>query len=288
MCDVLDNITDVNIVDHRTASESIVIICLHKKLRKKIVLKCYYNSLMLEAEKDIIFKLKKLFKQNHHIPQYLFYKECDYTYFIDNVSYKSLKRKITVSNVQRIDTKNFSETNPKIRMFAYEYMEGDILKNEIVHMNDDSLRKVLFGVLYTLFLFDKHSIMHNDLHLGNVMLIKNKANSLYTYDGFYQFSTTMCPVIYDYDQSNILSAKKSVINPFTKKGGWLCDRHDICDKFIKHKDIRTFLTNVHNITKNTTKFRLTNVYINEIQKKEIDVNILHHMYFKNAFSRSSR
>lgn len=54
--------------------------------------------------------------------------------------------------------------------------------NKQGNITDQDLAQVFFQILYTLWIFEKNGIYHNDIHASNVLIIKNPLNREFIYD----------------------------------------------------------------------------------------------------------
>lgn len=98
---------------------------------------------------------------------------------------------------------------------------------------------IMFQVLYALAVLEKHKLLHNDLHTGNIRLerLSNPVNLCFDANGTtYQFNTKYIIYIYDWD---LAYCKELGNNP--KLSPPMRDLHMRANTFIPRNDLRLFL-----------------------------------------------
>ena len=181
----------------------------------------YIESLI--TERDIYMELYKLVKYNvtpnilcKIVSAELFNFETNFVDKLNEPLKLKFKKQITSitakldlnSNYFKWDKTHIIMTQPG----------GTSFKDSFSGLTKKNKEKVLFQVLYTLYVFEKLEISHGDLHHGNIFIIEVPEMELcYLIDGEkYIFTTTYIVKIYDFDHSiickdtNIKYNKKNV------------------------------------------------------------------------------
>ena len=112
---------------------------------------------------------------------------------------------------------------------GYSYTLSEFIANNET-INTEVI-KVFYQIIYILYVFERYKIVHNDLHLGNIMIIRYKKPIYINYcinDVNYYFETYYKVIVFDFDRSfnekigkNVIleNLNKTVISPpdkFTK------------------------------------------------------------------------
>ena len=174
----------------------------------------------------VVFKIFKNYLQippEHKLPTLgLFYEMSVYEYISENIIHTNLCPYFIdfVASGECID-----ETNPNVeKCFLITEKAGNGTpfgfatslpvyplsdKNFIEQLkleNRDDLKTILVQIYYALAVMERFSIVHNDLHTGNILIMKlpMKINICLGYNNkFANFSTRYIPLIFDWDNSYV-------------------------------------------------------------------------------------
>ncbi len=95
---------------------------------------------------------------------------------------------------------------------------GQTLNETLYNVTAPSRKKIMFQILYTLYVFEKLKISHGDLHSGNIFVQKVEPEvelKYYVDEYLYSFKTKYLVKIYDFDHSTILEQTSLRINGST-------------------------------------------------------------------------
>lgn len=240
-CDINKKLKNIVIKKHDTSSNSIIIFGYDSRLKKKVTLKLFTYTPKAYSESLIYEKISILMKYNKHNVTFLGIGRCKINDMMDRLSRSVFNKDLLKESLNRI----VNPINKSIFYTAYEYIEGNSLYDSLNNLNDSKLSEILFSLIHTLLEYEKNKIMHNDLHIGNILLKKTKNKDKYTYyvgNKKFTFYSKVCPIIYDFDHANILSSKNKVINPNTNKNGVLCIKYNRCSVFKEKKDFYKLLS----------------------------------------------
>lgn len=252
ICKFNVNYNNVIIKSHDSSSKSIVIFSKDNKKKYKITLKLFLdttkrknsNDIKLYTESKIYERIDKLMGNNYHVVDFIERGMCDYNDYINSLYLSDIKDKNSIERSLNRITDKYTKTK-YIYYTAYKYVNGKPLDDIIYYMNDMEISKILFSIIHTLLEFQKNYIMHNDLHLGNILVKETDKKRIYKYkvnnyskEYKYSFTSSKCPIIYDFDHATIIKgSKNNIYNPAMDYSGWLCKRHYRCNIFRKKKDL---------------------------------------------------
>ena len=87
-------------------------------------------------------------------------------------------------------------------MTLYEYFLSPLFKYKSEQAREQIVRHIVFQLIYTLTIFEKNGLQHNDLHLSNIMVDIDETRDNYLYminDKVYDINHTVKPVIIDWN-----------------------------------------------------------------------------------------
>lgn len=183
---------------------------------------------------------------------------------------KSPRQTLTRKKVERMIF-NFTEYLPMTKSIQ-DFMAVDNLsitfsnflngrKNKQVTITDQDLAQVFFQIVYTLWIFKKNEVYHNDIHVSNVLIIKNASNREFIY-GFESSGTPYLAYmkprfivkIFDYDRGY---DEKNVCYPNWRRRGFSpCYRSgtkDFTDCYSPNRkgyDFLRLITSTYSLSKN--------------------------------------
>lgn len=170
-------------IDHTSGDYKIFTAILDKK--KPIIVKIG-NQAKLQAEYDIANNLN--IKKLPNFIKFFCYFKC-------------------LNNLDNIEKNKSicSKTGDEQGIIIMPYYElGQIDKYKWTRVNFDNLKNVLKHVVCSLlYAYEKYGFIHNDTHLGNILLKKSKKQSV-TYNYDIQLPVmSILPIIMDFDRSKI-------------------------------------------------------------------------------------
>jgi hypothetical protein len=91
---------------------------------------------------------------------------------------------------------------------------GKALHTEFTGLTEDNRKKVLFQIIYTLYVFERIHFSHGDLHTNNIFIIDVPETELcyLVDDKIFKFKTTKLVKIYDFDHGTLLKESKIKVN----------------------------------------------------------------------------
>jgi hypothetical protein len=94
---------------------------------------------------------------------------------------------------------------------------GDIFEDIYRALPPEDFKKVMFQILYTLYVFEKIEFSHGDLHSKNIFVLTVPETQLcyFVNNRFYKFKTKKLVKIYDFDHSTICKTTEISINRST-------------------------------------------------------------------------
>ena len=140
-----------------------------------------------------------------------------------SVDFKFNKKDYVINCIAIENIVNKDDINGYSYTLSEFIVNNDKINTEVI--------KVFYQIIYILYVFERYKIVHNDLHLGNIMIIRYKKPIYINYcinDVNYYFETYHKVIIFDFDRSfnekigkNLIleNLNKSVISPpdkFTK------------------------------------------------------------------------
>jgi hypothetical protein len=141
----------------------------------------------------------------------------------------------------------------------HEYLLNLKIPTESLLVSDKFLKNtninkiyiIFFQIFYTLYcLYSKH-LIHNDLHLGNILVEKKPTNYVYEIlEHKIQIKTDICIKIFDFDRS---SCYNNMCQRNFKLDNLLCEYHNQCNGFYYKKDIVYVIINIFRLLYNKLK-----------------------------------
>ena len=292
---ILEHFENFDLLSKNTSSNSIVFSAFLKPIAtremniirytrnffdRKVFFKVYpkglFNVDQLYTEKNIYEQLYKLVKYNvtPNIISKVATSELSnfYTNFVTKLNKTfsdSMKQQIKdINDIAKLKENSFMWETTNIIMTQ---PGGATFKSVFLDLSSEDKKKVLFQMLYTLYVFEKIEFSHGDLHHNNIFIVDIPETELsYLVEGtFFRFKTTRLVKIYDFDQSIICNdtnikynrTNETVIrkikNPIREETGW-ASRIGLSNIFNKNTDkIKFFLqlsNNYKNLDKDVTGF----------------------------------
>lgn len=203
-----------------------------------------YNTQGLDRELYIYKELYKLIKYNV-TPNILSKVSTEYLHNFDSEFFSSTDPKITQEFKDNILKKTILPMNRDMNLddsniwdetgVIITHRGGETLNKIFKSLSVEDRKKVMFQIIYTLYVFEKLQISHGDLHAGNIFVTDVLPTVLtYIVEGEqYSFTTTKLVKIYDFDHGMIhdkTTIKKNKSQTFYLNEVFNTDR-DIGSKF---------------------------------------------------------
>lgn len=243
------------------------------------------NSLLVEVE---IYKgpVQQMLLKKHtpNLIGFVAYGKCKNVFKdIENTMKKSSRKDFGKSIA------DFSKYNPNAQNLHIIVCEQAVNAKKMLDWVKDTHRpiqwkEVIFQILYTLEVFNRYKLRHNDLHFGNIFISKNdKPEDKDNYMEFvipelgsFYISCLYLPQIYDWDRGSQIN----VINN-TKLNSVYCQGFGQCNHLnAKFDTIKIFCA-----LSNT--FMGQNNEITQFIKQCVSEDLLNYIHLKNAFCMST-
>jgi hypothetical protein len=194
-CKIADHVSNLRPRQHDSVSNSQIM--FGKKQHEDVALKVFYqppkqdNGLMIEGE--IYEKVIQKMLEDKHTPNVLkFYAfaKCDPSLLqgirdIVDPKYYGLYDEGVMNLENTKETKKWFESKPMACVLAIEKAVNCVNLHDWLqypHSKSD-ISSVLFQVFYTLEVFNRYGLRHNDLHFGNILVCDTKLhNTFFEYD----------------------------------------------------------------------------------------------------------
>lgn len=217
----------------------------------KVSLGTVYPYTFLDVERQIYLKVTNLLITGGHCPNLLTAigeAECRFKNSPDILKLSIQNMKKIIKTADDIFKKcEFEYCDPDILHILlleklYKKKSGvksvqleDYIENSSLHMNLYFWKNMLFQILYTLRCFQEVGLIHNDLHLFNILVdYRDKPVDIYyqtSKTSYFKITTNYIIKIFDYDRSTKYSTKynKTVINNDGLNELLLCEDYGQCN-----------------------------------------------------------
>ena len=145
-------------------------------------------------------------------------------------------------------------------------------------------KSVLFQILYTLKVFNKIGLRHNDIHLDNIWIetLSNEKEMIYFVDEntYYMINTTNLVKIFDFDLSTVSksSVSKSSVSKImenTKLTNDFCDSYGMCNNYNPYFDVFLVFCNLYITIQELKKGRTEEAdFLKKFIKSQISLKLL--------------
>lgn len=169
------------------------------------------NALSMNYEKSVYEMVTEMFLKpgysNNFIP-FIAFATCSYDNILASIDrdpkFKSLHKKLNrkeFRNFSSVLGLNFLVTGTGKRMVPlFDLLDRNLIKRELGLNEKKEIRSIIFQVLYALYLMQRVELIHNDFHLGNILIeILDSATDVTILNA--TFRTRLIPRIFDWDLS---------------------------------------------------------------------------------------
>jgi len=237
VCNITKTLKDIQHHDSRESADITFGTITESILEYKIpvAIKASYvtdevKSYALQYEMDVYRYIIDNIIYNNYSPNFLAYIASGKCSVTTNLSYFNPGRESNTMNI--LVTENVRELG--IRTFTLRsFLNGNIEIHDFA--------AVLFQIIYALYIMQLYRIMHNDLHLDNILIVEYlEIQRLYFSIGDKNFSieSKYIPYIFDWDLSYCEYLGQ---NLYLEKNFFLCSVFRACNKFTKGFDLYKLL-----------------------------------------------
>ena len=229
---ILSNFTNFKIIPKNSASNSIVFYATFND--RPLFFKIFPIGNVIDGNNCKIHKTTNL------VFEKIYYEEL-FKLIKYNIT-PNILCKVTTSDIPNFDSEFIDKLEPEVKKSIIEQINqsneiedipqdtlwkntgviitqsgGDMFEDIYRDLHPEDFKKVMFQILYTLYVFEKIEFSHGDLHSKNIFVLTVPEIELcyFVNNRFYKFKTTKLVKIYDFDHSTICKTTEISINRST-------------------------------------------------------------------------